>query len=270
MFDELLGSNGHPVNPLKKSKKKTRKRKKATSKKVQLSKDVNLWESKDFISYFLRQYEKKFGYSCSQVVPFQMAVINNIIKRIRNSEYRHFNNGLLKKYIDWFIKRDSDDIINSRMCPAENVFGMWNLMGSEVSWKKFHKDVMSKVIAFKEYANIPSIEEEDNFLLDQLDYGVSLESIEESLTGFGIPLAATYLSKKHNDADIANEIEKCLKLMSKDGFAKVVGQSLARAPYPEWFVLMDWQDKFKDVVGGLGDEPYPMNGIYDKKYEALK
>lgn len=198
------------------------------------SQDIDKWSSKDFVHWFTYKlysqlnipYIIEYSRDCSSIrkIKDQLTVIgkkdNKIIRdfiswsvdnydRLKEEEGK-FNLPILNKFLNEFLQNNKDEKEESRSLG----FNIINNMKKEVS-------------------------------INPKNSMISL------LVKFGIPLTVEFYYYHNYDLDnIITGIHKRLKYFENNNVDKlqsIAQNSLDFSPYPDWFKVKDWRQKYNDI-----------------------
>lgn len=229
----------NPFKPRRRSNKQVSLDELITKKSpVELPEDETKWTSKNFVTYFAREYQSKIGGNYKITFTSDLPVIKQIGDFFESNGLPR--NEWTKKLFDWSFD-NHDQIIKK--------YNYFTLLSVFNSVNYFYQDEV-----------LPSVEtglverdSQDNSLLAEINDLQNKVKPTELFARFGIPITVTYLCnvKGYKLDKVINSLNTRFsdnKSADIEILERIFNSSIINSPYPEEFLSLDWREEFEDLV----------------------
>jgi len=205
--------------------------------------DLQTWNSRQFVDFFAECYQEVLGAFYRKGYKSDCVVFQDIMNFFHS-------NGLPKgewthKFINWsFEPTNRNRIVRTR--------GYITPTDIRAFLNHFYQETVMPQVEAGEVERITT----DTSLIDQITKAMNEGRERQVFVDFGIPVTATYMVKikKFKVEIVQQAITQLLTNLSKGDLAdreklhKILHASIVGSPYPAEFELLNWRDRFDQIV----------------------
>lgn len=249
IMSQPIPAEGQLINPLK-AEKRTRKPSQVTMGDLSVDEfdsDVRTWTVRTFVDYFAKKWQKETGGNYKKTYTSDQIVFQDIGKFMASNglEKREWT----KKFVDWCFKRRAEITKRSGHFMPQTIRGYLN---------QFYQDVVMPMVeenqVERDYVETP--------ILDEIKQADEEGRANEIFLRFGIPLAATYfvVTRGFKESTVEKGLTRMIESLAtgtpaeRESLGLMFRRSIIRSPYPNWFVFLDWRERYAKQIQAFQDE----------------